>query len=183
MSRSDGQTCRQLIGSESTWPHLPVITEMRILCVAAKQGPNAVFCMPNGTKYILLIPVMGAFKRQRLGDMMWLCRWWGRWFLAHITCAAPPGCDAIFCGRADARPRYMPDAPAVPCNTAAQVVDALMLSRATFAKIRQNLWWAFGYNLVGVPIAAGALLPSLGLALTPSIAGALMGCSSLAVRF
>ncbi len=48
-------------------------------------------------------------------------------------------------------------------------------------KIRQNLAWAFGYNLVAIPLAAGALLPSLGLALTPSISGALMGASSLMV--
>eukprot|EP00208_Stichococcus_sp_RCC1054_P001455 CAMPEP_0206141838 /NCGR_PEP_ID=MMETSP1473-20131121/14353_1 /ASSEMBLY_ACC=CAM_ASM_001109 /TAXON_ID=1461547 /ORGANISM="Stichococcus sp, Strain RCC1054" /LENGTH=960 /DNA_ID=CAMNT_0053536563 /DNA_START=260 /DNA_END=3142 /DNA_ORIENTATION=+ len=62
-----------------------------------------------------------------------------------------------------------------------QVLDALKLSRATLQKIRQNLGWAFMYNLVGIPLAAGALLPSYGIALTPSIAGALMGVSSLAV--
>ncbi|KAA6429153.1 MAG: p-type ATPase superfamily, partial [Trebouxia sp. A1-2] len=62
-----------------------------------------------------------------------------------------------------------------------QVLDAIQLSHATFNKIRQNLWWAFGYNLVGIPLAAGALLPSMGIALTPSISGALMGLSSLAV--
>lgn len=52
-----------------------------------------------------------------------------------------------------------------------QVLDAIQLSHATFNKIRQNLWWAFGYNLVGIPLAAGALLPSMGIALTPSISG------------
>ena len=62
-----------------------------------------------------------------------------------------------------------------------QVVDALELSRATFGKIEQNLCWAFAYNLVGIPIAAGALLPFTGLALTPSVAGGLMGFSSLGV--
>ena len=62
-----------------------------------------------------------------------------------------------------------------------QVVDAVELSRATFAKIKQNLGWAFAYNLVGIPIAAGALLPVTGLALTPSVAGGLMGFSSLGV--
>jgi Cu2+-exporting ATPase len=61
------------------------------------------------------------------------------------------------------------------------VVDALQLSRATFAKIQQNLMWAFAYNIFGVPLAAGALLPSLGAALTPSAAAALMGFSSLGV--
>jgi cation transport ATPase len=54
---------------------------------------------------------------------------------------------------------------------AGQVVEALQLSRATFAKIRQNLVWAFGYNAVGIPVAAGALLPAYGIAFTPSIAG------------
>lgn len=52
-----------------------------------------------------------------------------------------------------------------------QVLDAIQLSHATFNKIKQNLWWAFGYNLVGIPLAAGALLPSMGIALTPSISG------------
>lgn len=62
-----------------------------------------------------------------------------------------------------------------------QVVDALKLSRATLQKIRQNLVWAFGYNLIAIPVAAGALLPAYGVALTPSLAGALMGFSSVAV--
>jgi Cu2+-exporting ATPase len=62
-----------------------------------------------------------------------------------------------------------------------QVCDVLHLSRATLSKIRQNLVWAFGYNLVSIPLAAGAALPRWGLALTPSISGALMGMSSLAV--
>jgi Cu+-exporting ATPase len=48
-------------------------------------------------------------------------------------------------------------------------------------KIKQNLGWAFAYNLIGIPLAAGALLPTAGIVLTPSIAGALMGVSSLAV--
>jgi len=62
-----------------------------------------------------------------------------------------------------------------------QVGDTLALSRATFAKIQQNLGWAFGYNLIGIPLAAGALLPSFGVSLTPSAAAALMGLSSLGV--
>lgn len=61
------------------------------------------------------------------------------------------------------------------------MLDAITLSHATMSKIRQNLAWAFGYNLLGIPIAAGALLPGYGIALTPSISGALMGVSSLAV--
>ncbi len=62
-----------------------------------------------------------------------------------------------------------------------QVADAVDLSRKTVRKIKQNLAWAFGYNLVGIPLAAGALLPAMGVALTPSVSGALMGLSSLAV--
>ncbi|CAI6004611.1 unnamed protein product, partial [Closterium sp. NIES-65] len=62
-----------------------------------------------------------------------------------------------------------------------QVVDAIHLSRCTFNKIRQNLAWAFLYNMIGVPVAAGALLPFTGTMLTPSLCGALMGVSSLGV--
>lgn len=62
-----------------------------------------------------------------------------------------------------------------------QVVEAFSVSRATLGKIRENLAWAFGYNLVGIPVAAGALLPGFGIMLSPSISGALMGLSSLAV--
>eukprot|EP00879_Flechtneria_rotunda_P023047 GHRR01024364.1.p1 GENE.GHRR01024364.1~~GHRR01024364.1.p1 ORF type:complete len:184 (+),score=77.85 GHRR01024364.1:525-1076(+) len=62
-----------------------------------------------------------------------------------------------------------------------QVCDAIELSRKTLSKIQQNLGWAFCYNLVGIPLAAGALLPKHGIALTPSISGALTGLSSLAV--
>ncbi len=50
--------------------------------------------------------------------------------------------------------------------------EALALSRATFRTIQQNLAWAFAYNCVALPLAAGAALPRFGLALTPSISGA-----------
>jgi len=53
-----------------------------------------------------------------------------------------------------------------------QVPEALALSRATFRTIQQNLAWAFAYNCVALPLAAGAALPRFGLALTPSISGA-----------
>lgn len=62
-----------------------------------------------------------------------------------------------------------------------QVLDVLDLSRATISTIKQNMFWAFGYNLICIPLAAGALLPSLGIGLTPSVSGGLMGLSSLAV--
>ncbi|WP_416666757.1 heavy metal translocating P-type ATPase [Egbenema bharatensis] len=61
------------------------------------------------------------------------------------------------------------------------VVEAIHLSRATFNKIRQNLFWALIYNLMGIPIAAGILLPSLGIILSPATAGAFMAFSSVSV--
>ncbi len=61
------------------------------------------------------------------------------------------------------------------------VVEAFRLSQFTLRKIRQNLFWAFGYNIVALPVAAGALLPSLGFALSPALAGALMAFSSVSV--
>ncbi|CAN1141776.1 Copper-transporting ATPase PAA1, chloroplastic [Linum perenne] len=66
-------------------------------------------------------------------------------------------------------------------NRLSQLLDALELSRLTMKTIKQNLWWAFAYNIVGIPIAAGVLLPVTGTMLTPSIAGGLMGLSSIGV--
>lgn len=62
-----------------------------------------------------------------------------------------------------------------------QVIDVVTLSKMTMDTIRQNMMWAFGYNAICLPLAAGALLPINGIGLTPAISGALMGCSSLAV--
>jgi len=61
------------------------------------------------------------------------------------------------------------------------VLEAIQLSRATFNKIRQNLFWAFAYNTLGIPIAAGVLLPISGFVLSPAAAGALMAFSSVSV--
>ncbi|MBD1888023.1 heavy metal translocating P-type ATPase [Coleofasciculus sp. FACHB-SPT9] len=61
------------------------------------------------------------------------------------------------------------------------VVKSIQLSRATFNKIRQNLFWAFAYNTISLPVAAGVLLPTFGLVLSPSAAGALMAFSSVSV--
>ncbi|NEQ52683.1 MAG: copper-translocating P-type ATPase [Leptolyngbya sp. SIO3F4] len=61
------------------------------------------------------------------------------------------------------------------------VLSALDLSRRTFNKIRQNLFWAFGYNLVCIPLAAGILLPKFGIALSPGFAGGFMASSSIGV--
>ena len=61
------------------------------------------------------------------------------------------------------------------------VPAAIRLSRATLRNIRQNLFWAFFYNVIGIPIAAGALIGPLGLTLNPMIAAAAMSLSSFCV--
>ena len=61
------------------------------------------------------------------------------------------------------------------------IVRARALSRATMRNIRQNLLFAFIYNALGVPIAAGVLYPSFGLLLSPMIAAAAMSWSSVSV--
>jgi Cu+-exporting ATPase len=61
------------------------------------------------------------------------------------------------------------------------VPDAIVLARRTMRVIRQNLFWAFVYNVVGIPVAAGALFPVLGLRLTPTMAAAAMAVSSVTV--
>jgi Cu+-exporting ATPase len=57
----------------------------------------------------------------------------------------------------------------------------VQLSRAVMQNIRQNLVFAFGYNAIGVPVAAGILYPVFGLLLSPMIAGAAMSLSSVSV--
>jgi Cu+-exporting ATPase len=61
------------------------------------------------------------------------------------------------------------------------VVRARRLSQAAMRNIRQNLFFAFAYNTVGVPLAAGALYPLLGLLLSPQVAAAAMALSSVSV--
>jgi Cu+-exporting ATPase len=63
----------------------------------------------------------------------------------------------------------------------AGIVRALRLSRATMRNIRQNLFFAFAYNALGVPIAAGVLYPFFGVLLSPMIAAAAMSFSSVSV--
>jgi Cu2+-exporting ATPase len=61
------------------------------------------------------------------------------------------------------------------------VVEAIKLSNATLNKIRQNLFWALGYNTIAIPIAAGCLLPFDGIIFSPAVAGAFMAFSSVMV--
>jgi Cu+-exporting ATPase len=61
------------------------------------------------------------------------------------------------------------------------VVNAIRLSRATMRKIKENLFWAFIYNIIGIPVAAGLLYPVWGLLLRPELAGAAMAFSSVSV--
>lgn len=63
----------------------------------------------------------------------------------------------------------------------AGVTTAIALSRATMRRIRQNLFWALIYNVIGIPIAAGVLYPWLGVLLSPVIASAAMAFSSVSV--
>jgi Cu+-exporting ATPase len=61
------------------------------------------------------------------------------------------------------------------------VLTAVDLSRQTIRVIRENLAWAFGYNVVLIPVAAGALYPVAGILLSPILAGAAMALSSVSV--
>ena len=61
------------------------------------------------------------------------------------------------------------------------VGDAIELSRSTLRKIKQNLFWAFFYNILGIPIAAGVLYPAYGILLKPLFAAAAMSFSSVSV--
>ena len=62
-----------------------------------------------------------------------------------------------------------------------QITRAIRLSKATMYTIRQNLFWAFIYNIIAIPVAAGTLYPAFGFLLNPMIAGAAMAMSSVSV--
>lgn len=64
-----------------------------------------------------------------------------------------------------------------------QLEDYFKLGRATMFTIKGNLWWAFGYNILAIPLAAGLLYPTFGISLTPMMASIAMSVSSLGVVF
>lgn len=66
-------------------------------------------------------------------------------------------------------------------NSLLDVPKAISLSKATMGKIRQNLFWALIYNVVGIPVAAGVLFPFFGILLSPMLAGGAMALSSVSV--
>jgi Cu+-exporting ATPase len=67
-------------------------------------------------------------------------------------------------------------------NDVNDIVNAFALSKLTMRKIRQNLFWAFGYNTIGIPIAAGVLFPVVGrMLISPALAAAFMAMSSVSV--
>lgn len=66
-------------------------------------------------------------------------------------------------------------------NDLQDVVTAIQLSRATLRNIKQNLFWAFIYNIIGIPVAAGLFYIPFGVLLSPMVAAAAMSCSSLCV--
>lgn len=66
-------------------------------------------------------------------------------------------------------------------NDVMDIVKAIQLGRRTLSKIKQNLFWAFFYNIVGIPIAAGILYPFWGVSLKPEYAGLAMAFSSVSV--
>jgi Cu+-exporting ATPase len=61
------------------------------------------------------------------------------------------------------------------------LVSAIALSRATMRNIRQNLFWAFAYNVILIPVAMGVLFPFFGILLDPILAAAAMALSSVTV--
>jgi Cu+-exporting ATPase len=66
-------------------------------------------------------------------------------------------------------------------GTLDKVLETIKLSEQTLKIIKQNLVWAFGYNIIGIPVAAGLLYPFFGILLSPIIGGAAMAFSSVSV--
>ena len=62
-----------------------------------------------------------------------------------------------------------------------KVLDAIYISRLTMRTVKQNLFWAFIYNIIGIPVAAGILYPFFKISLNPVLAGMAMAFSSVSV--
>jgi Cu+-exporting ATPase len=93
--------------------------------------------------------------------------------------------DAPALAQADlARHSSGADVPSTPARDARQAISeaqAVASSRRTMRTMKQNLFWAFVYNVVGIPIAAGVLYPVAGILLSPILASAAMALSSVSV--
>jgi cation transport ATPase len=63
----------------------------------------------------------------------------------------------------------------------AKIAVSIKLAKATMSTIKQNLFWAFGYNIIGIPLAAGLFYPLFGWLLNPAFAGLAMAFSSVMV--
>ena len=87
--------------------------------------------------------------------------------------------DYIFMGQVV--PAGAGQVPSRQATILAGVPESVRLARRTLRVIRQNLFWAFAYNVVGIPVAAGVLYPAFGLLLTPAMAAAAMAVSSVSV--
>jgi Cu+-exporting ATPase len=66
-------------------------------------------------------------------------------------------------------------------NDLASVEHAIVLARKTMRTMKHNLFWAFVYNVIGIPVAAGILYPAFGILLSPILASAAMAFSSVSV--
>ena len=130
--------------------------------------------------------------------MTWLDRYLQKWRIRVARRELPPGARVLDIGTHDGtlfcltRARGVGIDPELAAVTSIPgvtlvkgdlrgIVRARLLSQATMRNIRQNLFFAFVYNSLGVPIAAGVLYPFFGLLLSPIIAAAAMSFSSVSV--
>ena len=111
------------------------------------------------------------------------CEWSGHEFLLVDTGGIEPSTDnEILLFMREQAQLAIDAADVVLVNShLSDVPAAIRLSRATLRNIHENLFWAFFYNTVGIPVAAGVLYPAFGITLNPMIAAAAMSLSSVCV--